>query len=80
MWWQSYILDFFDIVIKGFVLSGMVNPNKVFITGYSAGADGVFTLSPLMADQLAGGALMSGHPNDVELYNIRNLAFSIQVG
>lgn len=63
MWWKSYIPDFFDIVIKGFVLSGIVNPNKIFISGYSAGGDGVYHLGPMMADQIAGAAMMAGHPN-----------------
>lgn len=33
-----------------------------------------------MADWLAGAAMMAGHPNNVEIYNMRNISFSIQVG
>jgi len=80
MWFQSYIPDFFSIVVKGFVLSGLVNANKVFISGYSAGGDGTYHLSSIMADSLAGAAMMAGHPNGVELFNTRNIAFSIQCG
>lgn len=80
MWFQAYLLDFYNIIIKGFVLSGLVNPNKVFISGYSAGGDGVYNLAPMMADQLAGAAMMAGHPNGAELFNTRNIAFSIQCG
>jgi poly(3-hydroxybutyrate) depolymerase len=80
MWWKSYLPDFFNILIKGFVLRAHVNPNKIFISGYSAGGDGVYHLAPMMADRLAGAAMMAGHPNSVELENVRNLAFSIQVG
>ena len=57
-----------------------VNPNKVFISGFSAGGDGIYHLGPMMADWLAGAAMMAGHPNGVELYNCRNISFSIQVG
>ena len=80
MWWKSYLPDFFNIIIKGFTLNNIVDPNKVFITGYSAGGDGVYHLGPMLADWLAGAAMMAGHPNGVELYNVRNAAFSIQVG
>jgi len=37
-------------------------------------------MAPRMADIIAGGAMMAGHPNKVDLLNIRNIAFSIQVG
>lgn len=33
-----------------------------------------------MADFLAGAAMMAGHPNGINLHNVRNIAFSIQVG
>lgn len=50
------------------------------MTGYSAGGDGIYHLGPMLADWLAGAGMMAGHPNGVELYNVRNIAFSIQVG
>ena len=80
MWWKAYLPAFFDIIIKGFVLKDIVNPNKIFISGYSAGGDGIYHLGPMMADWLAGAAMMAGHPNGVDIYNVRNIAFSIQVG
>ena len=80
MWWHAYLLDFFGVVIKGFVMRGIVNPNKVFMSGYSAGGDGIYHLGPMVADWLAGAAMMAGHPNKSELHNTRNIAFSIQVG
>lgn len=80
MWFKNYLPDFFTKIIKGFVFNHQVNPNKVFVTGYSAGGDGVYHLAPMMADIWAGAAMMAGHPNGVELYNLRNMCFSIQVG
>lgn len=80
MWWKSYLPDFLAIIIRGFVLKWIVDPRKIFVTGYSAGGDGVYHLGPMLADWLAGAAMMAGHPNGVELYNVRNTAFSIQVG
>ena len=37
-------------------------------------------MAPRMADHFASAAMMAGHPNNVDLHNIRNLPFSIQVG
>lgn len=67
MWWKSYLPPFFDIIIKAFVLKDIVNPNKIFISGYSAGGDGIYHLAPMMADWVAGAAMMAGHPNSVEI-------------
>lgn len=80
MWWKPYIVEFLQEAVRAFVLKGKVNPNRVFVTGYSAGGDGVYHLAPMMADTWAGAAMMAGHPNNVELENIRNISFSIQVG
>lgn len=52
----------------------------MFITGYSAGGDGAYHMIARMADYLAGGAMMAGHPNGVNLINLRNVAYSIQLG
>jgi hypothetical protein len=34
----------------------------------------------MMADNLAGAAMMAGHPNKADILNLRNLTYSIQVG
>lgn len=58
----------------------MIDTNRVFITGYSAGGDGIYHLASMMTDVLAGAAMMAGHPNKADCYNLRNLTFSVQVG
>lgn len=57
-----------------------VNPDKVYIMGYSAGGDGVWRLAPRMADYWAAASMMAGHPGDVSLVNLRNTPFSIWCG
>ena len=57
-----------------------VNPNKVYVMGYSAGGDGVWRLAPRMADTWAAASMMAGHPGDVSLVNLRNLPFMIWCG
>ena len=65
MWFKGYLSDFLQTIIRGFVLRGMVNPNKVFISGFSAGGDGIYHMGPIMADSLAGAMMCAGHPNGV---------------
>jgi poly(3-hydroxybutyrate) depolymerase len=80
MWFKSYIPDFICLIVKYMSSNDLIDTNRVFISGYSAGGDGVYHLGPMMTDILAGAAMMAGHPNNVELYNLRNTVFSIQVG
>lgn len=80
MWWKSYVEQFLTAVIRAFVVTGLADPDKVFVSGYSAGGDGVYHLGPMLADWLAGAAMMAGHPNHSEMENVRNMPFSIQCG
>ena len=57
-----------------------VDPNRVYLMGYSAGGDGVWRLAPRMADTWAAASMMAGHPGDVRLENLYNLPFMIWCG
>jgi hypothetical protein len=80
LWHKAHIDDFFDRLIENLVVLAKVNPNRVYILGYSAGGDGVYQLGPRMADRWAGAAMMAGHPNDASPLGLRNVPFAIQVG
>lgn len=80
MWFKDYMEPFVLEIIRAFALNDLIDINKVFISGYSAGGDGVYQLAPRLADHLAGAAMMAGHPNNTNLLNCRNIAFSVQVG
>jgi len=80
MWWKAYIPDFITSIIVAFSIMNMINTNRVFVTGYSAGGDGIYHVATMIADLIAGAAMMAGHPNQADCYNLRNIAFSIQVG
>ena len=80
MWHLPYIDDMFDYIIQSFLVLKIVNPNKVFITGYSAGGDAVYKLAPRMASQLAGAAMCAGHPNGASMLSLRNCFISLQCG
>lgn len=80
LWHQEHIDSLFDRLIENFIAIEGVNPNKVYVMGYSAGGDGTYQLAPRMADRWAGAAMMAGHPGDAQTYNLRNLAYYLQCG
>jgi len=80
LWHEDHIDTMFLEIIKAAVLMEDVNPNKVYIMGYSAGGDGTFQIAPRMADHWAAAAMMAGHPGDAAALNLRNLPFAIYMG
>ncbi len=80
LWHQAHIDDLFTRLIANMIVFEGVDPNRVYITGYSAGGDGVYQLAPRMADQLAAAAMMAGHPNETQALGLRNLPFTLHVG
>jgi predicted esterase len=80
LWHQGHIDDFFTRIIENAILFADVNPNQVYIMGYSAGGDGVYQLAPRMADQLAAAAMMAGHPNNASPLGLRNIGFTLHMG
>ncbi len=80
LWHQSHIDEFFNVIIQMAVIKENVNPNKVYILGYSAGGDGVYQLAPRMTDRWAAASMMAGHPNETTPLGLRNLPFALHMG
>jgi hypothetical protein len=80
LWHQGHIDSFFSRLIENFIAFEGVNPDRVYLMGYSAGGDGVYQLAPRMADRWAAAAMMAGHPNETSPLGLRNLPFTIHVG
>lgn len=80
MWHQGHIDALFNLLIQLAVIKENVNPNKIYLLGYSAGGDGVYQLAPRMADRWAAASMMAGHPNDASPLGLRNTPFAIHVG
>lgn len=80
MWHQEYMDDFLRKTIAAAVLFEGVNPDKVYILGYSAGGDGLYQLAPRLADHWAAASMMAGHPGDARPESLRNLPFAIYMG
>ncbi len=80
MWFKPALDAFYAALIQMCVAYLDVNPDKVYLIGYSAGGDGVWRMAPRMADSWAGASMMAGHPGDVSLLNLRNTPFMIWCG
>jgi hypothetical protein len=80
LWHEGHIDRMFGRLIEDLIVLEGVNPNRVYVLGYSAGGDGVYQLAPRMADYWAAAAMMAGHPNGVSMLSLRNVPFALQVG
>ena len=80
LWHQAHIDRLFDRLIENLVVLEDVNPNRVYLMGYSAGGDGAYQLAPRMADRWAAVSMMAGHPNDTSPLGLRNIGFAIFMG
>lgn len=80
LWHRAHIDDLFGELIESMIAMRNVNPDRVYLMGYSAGGDGVFQLAPRMADRFAAAAMMAGHPNETKPLGLRNLPFAVLMG
>lgn len=80
LWHKEGLDELFEKLIQACVVFEGVNPNKVYILGYSAGGDGVWRMAPRMADKWAAASMMAGHPGDASQVNLMNLPFMIWMG
>lgn len=75
---ESYPL--YDRLIEYMILTENVNPNRVYLTGFSAGGDGVYAIGARMADRFAAANMSSGHPNSISMVNYYHLPIQLQAG
>ncbi len=80
MWHVKWVDDLFDRLIADMVWQRGVDPNQVYLIGYSAGGDGVYQLAPRLSDRFAAAAMCAGHPNEVTPEGLRNLPFFLYMG
>lgn len=80
LWHEAHMDELLDRLILAFVVCKNVDPNRVYIMGYSAGGDGVFQLAPRMSDRWAAASMMAGHPNETRADGLRNVPFALFMG
>ena len=72
LWHRKGLDELLEDLIRACVVFEGVNPNKVYLLGYSAGGDGVWRLAPRMADKWAATSMMAGHPGEASQINLIN--------
>jgi len=80
LWHRAEVDRLFERLIETAVAAWNVDPDRVYLMGYSAGGDGVYQLAPRMADRFAAASMMAGHPNNATPHGLRNLPFAIFMG
>ncbi|HMN97653.1 MAG TPA: hypothetical protein PKC43_13125 [Phycisphaerales bacterium] len=80
LWHEPRIDRFIARIVECAIAIEGVDPDRVYLLGYSAGGDGVYRLGPRLGDRLAAASMMAGHPGDADPRSLRNLPFAVQVG
>jgi predicted esterase len=70
----------YDRLIEDAIAFEEVDPDKVYILGFSAGGDGVYGITTRMTDRFAAANMSAGHHNNVSLLNLFNMPIFLQVG
>jgi len=75
---ESYPL--YDRLIQNLILFHNADANRIYLTGFSAGGDGVYGITPVMADRFAAVSMAAGHHNQISAINYMNTPISLQCG
>ena len=67
-------------LIEDYIIFRSVDPNRVYLMGFSAGGDGAYQLSERIPHLLAACSPQGGHPNGVSTINICNLPIYFAAG
>ena len=78
--WVDESFTCYDRIIENLIVFEGVDPNRVYLMGYSAGGDGAYQIPARAPDRWAAVAMSAGHPNGVPLANLADVPFLIQVG
>ena len=80
MWWRPEIDKLLLRLIEIMVVARGVDPDRVFLVGVGAGADGVYHLAGRLSDVFASAGAVSGHPNGAPMTNLRSVPFAVLMG
>ncbi len=82
--WNLHFVDesypLYDELIQMMIATREVDPNRVYVLGFSAGGDGVYQIAPRMADRFAAANMSAGHHNWIRFDNLYQTPFLMQVG
>jgi pimeloyl-ACP methyl ester carboxylesterase len=80
--YDEYVPPLIMNLIRSFVVLGDVDPDKVYLIGYSHGGYGAFYIGPKIPDRFAAIHCSAGAPTDgtISPLSLRNTRFTFMVG
>ncbi len=80
--YDTYVYPLVSSLVEQFLAFGEVDPNKVFVMGYSHGGYGAYAIGPKMPDRFAAIHASAAAPTDGETTarTLRNTQFTAMVG
>ncbi len=80
--YDNYVYPLVANLVRHFLLFADVDPNKVFLIGYSHGGYGAFAIGPKMPDRFAAVHASAAAPTDGETTpkTLRHTVFSVMIG
>jgi pimeloyl-ACP methyl ester carboxylesterase len=67
-------------LVENYIIFNNVDPNKVYLMGFSAGGDGTYALSERIPYLFAACSPQAGHPNGISTINLCNLPTYLAAG
>ncbi len=71
---------FYDRIIEDAIAFHQADPNRIYLTGFSSGGDGVYAIAPMMPERFAAVEMCAGSSSCWRFENLCNLPFRIQMG
>ena len=82
-WNLHFVQESFPAItrlVENYIIFKNVDPNKVYLMGFSAGGDGTYSLSERIPYLFAACSPQAGHPNGVSTINLCNLPTYLAAG
>ncbi len=80
--YDNYVYPLIANLIRQFLVHGDVDPDRVYVIGYSHGGYGTFSIAPKIPHRFAAAHASASAPTDRETsaHSLRNLPFTFMVG
>lgn len=79
-WHNEAIFALIETLVQAVWLREDVDPNRVYLTGYCSGGNGVYQLGPILADHFAAVSATKALSEGAPLANLRNCPIDLQWG
>ena len=82
-WNLHFVSEAFPAItrlVENYIIFRNVDPNKVYLMGFSAGGDGTYSLSERIPYLFAACSPQAGHPNGINTVNLCNLPTYLAAG